>query len=384
MSNDSPEEHVHHDPEDREDVEHEPNFEELGELGGEIINDAAAEQDIGNVLGAAHTFVNMQSVYQSSGMASLLDSLRPIKRIIADQVSIEDFHNRITKSISDTIDFESKIPVKAISNLAPSFPDYAQLTGASALMESIAQISRAISWSDLFGDLPDLSQLVVPSNLRAVNVEGRIDEVCRVADKDGTSLAWAPRSEIVEELIDAADMGERDQVLHRRALDIIEDVEKSLTQVTHPDALWLRGALEEACEVGRAGAYIALQATATNVLDYVMNGWVLPYLQKNGEIPENSTEKKMESRRYFKACSVNDLEEADVGEVRLLLIGGGVVTAFDTWKEERGGLRSYSRNGSVHYIASASHPAHALRALLLAQALLRWIAHQVTADEDNS
>lgn len=360
----------------------EPDFEELGELGGEIINDAAAEHDIGNVLGAAHTFVNMQNVYRSSGLDSLMDSLKPIQQIIAHQTSLQELRNRVTKSVSDTIAFESRTSAKALPGMTPSLPNYAELTGASAFMESVAQLSREISWTKLFGDLPDLRQLVLPANLRAINAEGRIDEVCRVADKDGTSLAWAPRAEIVKELIDAADMDERGQVLQERALDIIDDVEKSLANVDHPDALGLRAALEEACDVGRQELYVALQATATNVLDHVMNEWILPYLQGIGQVTTNPNAEKQESRKYFKACSVDDLEEADLGEVRLLLIGGGVVTAFKRWNEEEGGLPGYSRNGSVHHIVSASRPEHALRALLLAQALLRWIAVQEALEEE--
>ncbi|MBB4934388.1 hypothetical protein F4561_005208 [Lipingzhangella halophila] len=135
----------------------------------------------------------------------------------------------------------------------------------------------------------------------------------------------------------------------------------------------MRELLEEACWVGSREKCNALQALATNVFDSVMNRMITEHLGMG----------KREARQHFKQCDVADLDDAELGQLRLLLIGGGVETAFRQEPDDGSVWPSYNRNESSHRIAEVSKPAHAVRALLLAQALVRWFSVQLQAEEES-
>ncbi|MBB4931372.1 hypothetical protein F4561_002192 [Lipingzhangella halophila] len=378
MSNDD---HNEADPDETPD-DLEPDFEEIGEIGGEIINEAAAQNHLGAALDTAGAFAGLSSIYQSNGMSSMAQAVNRAMvavRPIVEASYAEQLANTIKavyppkehplqEVTRQALRAQSSLPSSLLSSsLASSLGEITDFT------ESIAGLSRTINWSGFLRKFPDIRQLLLPSNLVEIDDKERVDELRRVIDEDGTSLAWAPRAEIVMELLDAADMDERDRILQERTLDVIEDVEKSLANVAHPDTVGLREVLEEACVVGRQPAYVALQATATNAADTVM-GWITSYLGNKW---------RSQTQKYFQ-CDVENLEDARLGELRLYLIGGGTQTAFNKWDEDKGGLPGYSRHGSAHHMVSASKPAHALRALLLTQALLRWINSELEADDEDA
>ncbi|MFD8913163.1 hypothetical protein [Streptomyces sp. NPDC059575] len=78
-----------------------------------------------------------------------------------------------------------------------------------------------------------------------------------------------------------------------------------------------------------------------------------------------------------------DGRDAVLYEAELVLVGGGLLTAFKTWNRGRGPA-SFNRNGSIHQVDDGAYsPAHAVRAILLAQSLLRWLDAAV-ADEQGA
>lgn len=330
-----------------------PNFEKLGEAGGEAINEAAGRGDLGGVIRATRTFEALSGLIEANKAASLLNSSNPYQNILGRSASVE-LYDGIAKSAR----YKIPSPVYRVSIPNP-------------LAEIISGINRSIDWPGLFQGIPKFHLRLLPANLDEIDLD-RIEEVCRVADEDGTSLAWAPHSEIILELLDAADLDERSRILEGRALDIIGDVEESLADVAHPEVAVFRGLLEEACWVGAQGRFSALQALASNVLDSTLNRKIAEYLNVS----------KLEARQHFAQCDIEDLDDATMGELRLLLIGGGVETAFRREPGDGSVWPSYNRNESAHRVGEVSTPAHAVRALLLAQALVRWWGAQLQAEED--
>ncbi|MFE1986068.1 hypothetical protein [Streptomyces mirabilis] len=111
-----------------------------------------------------------------------------------------------------------------------------------------------------------------------------------------------------------------------------------------------------------------------------MNEHMLAFLAYTGRKTKDKT------RNHFRPIEVTEWDEATFAEVELVLVGAGISTAFQYW--DRGsGPESFNRNGSTHQVDDGSYsPAHAVRALLIAQASLRWLdtALAEELDEDDA
>lgn len=204
---------------------------------------------------------------------------------------------------------------------------------------------------------------LIPANLRDMRT-AELGKVFEINVQEGTSLAWAPRSEIVRELLDASDMETRSTVLITRAADIADDVEKSLGEVVLSEHQELRAMLLDATKALRAGIYYGAQATACNALDTIINVRTLAHLKDT--VGDNASE----IRNYFRRENWRDVYMSDLD---LVMAGCGLATVFRYWKKGKGRL-SFNRHGSVHHVDDGSYsPAHAVRALLIAHAMLRWL-----------
>ncbi|RSN13753.1 hypothetical protein DMH25_08155 [Streptomyces sp. WAC 01325] len=217
-------------------------------------------------------------------------------------------------------------------------------------------------------------QETIPENLRDLSVDD-LKAVFRLNVEDGTSLAWAPRTSIVEELLQATDMGARGTILVDHASEIADDVQASLTHVTQTEHETLRDLLLEAAEALRTGLYGPAQAAACNVFDTVMNVHMLNFLAYNGSKTKDKT------RNHFRPA--DDFEDVTFAEVELVLVGGGIATAFEFWTAGSGPA-SFNRNGSVHHVDDGAYSAaHAVRALLIAHAALRWLDTAIAEEDED-
>ncbi|MFK4107350.1 hypothetical protein [Streptomyces sp. NPDC002176] len=93
----------------------------------------------------------------------------------------------------------------------------------------------------------------IPENLRDLKLGTQLHRVFLVNEEDGTSLAWAPRTSIVEGLLAAPDMAARDTVLLDHVDVIADDVDASLTSVTVAEHQLLRAMLADAVAALRVG-----------------------------------------------------------------------------------------------------------------------------------
>ncbi|MDT0387844.1 hypothetical protein [Streptomyces dubilierae] len=220
-----------------------------------------------------------------------------------------------------------------------------------------------------------LKQLI-PENLLELPTTD-LREVFRVNAEDGTSLAWAPRTSIVAELIQATDMPARDDILTRLTSEIADDIEASLDVITRPEHQDLRFMMLEAVAALRAGLHRPAQAAACAAFDTVVNVHMLNFLAYTGQRSKDRT------RKHFRPVDIEDWEELSLAELELVLVGAGISTAFQYWQAGNGPA-SFNRNGTIHHTDDGAYsPGHAVRALLIAQATLRWLDVAMSAEEED-
>ncbi|MFF9310098.1 hypothetical protein ACF1BS_04220 [Streptomyces sp. NPDC014748] len=211
---------------------------------------------------------------------------------------------------------------------------------------------------------------VIPENLRDLQA-GDHEKVFQLTAEDGTSLAWAPRVAIVRELLAADGLEARSTVLVDHAVEIAEDVEASLATVALPQHQALRTLLLEAAAAVRRGLFGPAQAAASNAFDTTVNVHILEFLALDGPNTKDAT------RKHFRPT--DDWGDITFAELELVLVGGGIATAYKRWSRGEG-QPSFNRNGTAHQVDDGAYsPAHAIRALLLAQATLRWLDAAVSA-----
>ncbi|MFF0171225.1 hypothetical protein [Streptomyces prasinus] len=169
---------------------------------------------------------------------------------------------------------------------------------AGSFQSSLHQIAGTINrvfTEDLFSRFDTLRGLFrewLPDNLRDVDA-GVWMWLLRISAKDGTCLAWAPRAEIVAELLALRRSEDRQRCLMEHRLEVVEDVEASLKEVDHPDLLDLRELTLQAAACIRDGHDAPAQALLANVLDTVMrahgHAWLRSYFPQAAFPPNPNT-----------------------------------------------------------------------------------------------
>ncbi|WDO09943.1 hypothetical protein ME763_32150 [Streptomyces murinus] len=230
-------------------------------------------------------------------------------------------------------------------------------------------------WVGIVRAFKQALEQLIPDNLRDLAIDDLV-KVFEINDQDGTSLAWAPRTSLVGELLHAADLEERGALLIAHVAEIADDIDASLAVVALPEHQDLKAMLLEATAALRAGLYRPAQAAACAAFDTVVNEHTLKFLAFTGKKTRDRT------RNYFHPIEVGEWDEATFADVALVLVGAGIKTAFKHW--DRGcGLKSFNRHGSAHHADDGAYsPAHAVRATLIAHATLRWLDDAVGAERD--
>ncbi|MGW4227661.1 hypothetical protein ACWEG1_29875 [Streptomyces bauhiniae] len=339
--------------------------------------DAASSGESRNAEGSKpqNTFV---PVPQTAGLeffrkaASNQDALRKLRKGVVGQIPDLSWVGKQTAALAAA-------SVLGRRNLGEQMRQVARATvpfTASAEQEFARNLGRVLdanrqTWFKNLSNLVSQALELIPANLRGLALED-LRKVMEINEEDGTSLAWAPRVSIVEELITAPDLGARSTILVARVAEIADDVDASLAMVTLPEHQALRSLVADSVSALRAGLYGPAQAAATTALDTLLYVHVLRYLQHD---PENG---KADTRNHFRALDVEGWDDATLADVELVLVGAGLLTAFRSWK--RGRMRpSFNRNGSIHQADDGAYsPAHAVRAVLMVQALLRWLDNSLT------
>jgi hypothetical protein len=305
----------------------------------------------------------------------LLKHVRDVAQIKIDVPTLEP---GLLKQIQDIAPIKVNVPVWHES-LAKQMQEAARVKVQVPDFDFGVDLGRILAdnrsrWLEAMRGFAEAIERVIPENLRDLPTDD-LQKVFKVNDEDGTSLAWAPRSAIVAELLQAEDVEARSAVFVENAAAIADDIDASLATVTIADHRNLRSMLLEATAAIRHGLYGPAQAAAASVVDVVVNIHMMRYLEFSGRESRNQT------RSHFHPIKLDEWEDATLLDVALVLVGAGIATIFKTWGDGSGNT-SFNRNGTAHAAGGHAYsPAHALRAVLIAHAALRWIDEAIVNEQ---
>ncbi|MFJ8827675.1 hypothetical protein ACIREE_38790 [Streptomyces sp. NPDC102467] len=249
-----------------------------------------------------------------------------------------------------------------------------QRSMADSFQSSLHQIAGTINsvfTEDLFSSFDSLLGTFrewLPDNLRGVDA-GLWMWLLRISAKDGTCLAWAPRAEIVAELLALRHSKDRQRCLEEYRPEVVKDVEASLKEVDHPDLLDLQELTLQAAACIRDGYDAAAQALLANVLDTVMrahgHAWMRSYFPPASFPPHPVGSHKM----------IAGAHGTFSGAVQLRMLGPYLLV--NAMKNVFSGVdrqHTLNRHLGSHKASSDSYRSEfAFAALLNAQALLRLV-----------
>lgn len=225
-------------------------------------------------------------------------------------------------------------------------------TDARALLNTAAQFNRL--WMD---SLPQAWRDLEP---------GELAELFRLASDGTLCLVWAPRTDILRELIKAADFPECEAVLVARRDDILEDIDLALEDATSGIASDQDDAKKfamAALVAARHGQDLAAQVLSGVALARVLHGDLsFPTLAKARE-----------------EMSALDPEEAALIDLRSVLIELATANSLRNTKEEP---RGFNRHGTVHGIPEYFSEANMLGGVLLLTAWTRELSWLVEHHRD--
>ncbi|MEV0192380.1 hypothetical protein AB0I39_28090 [Kitasatospora purpeofusca] len=246
-------------------------------------------------------------------------------------------------------------------------------TAYSSPLSRIAEDIGRTFTKDLFAGFAgfrDLFKDFLPDNLTGLDAT-RWMWLLRVAAKDGTCLAWAPRAEIVDALLALPGTADRRQYLIDHRLEVVEDVEASLEEVDHPDLLDLRTLTLQAAACIRDGHDAPAQALLGNVLDTLMTAhgraWLRSYFPQGTFPPDPRTGSHKVITGVLGAYTGN----SQLRRLSAVLLVTAMKNVFLNGVDRQ---HTFNRHLSAHKASTHTYRTEfAFAALLNTQALLRLV-----------
>lgn len=286
---------------------------------------------------------------------------------------IQSFIERQRQLVEDLVP-KINLPKINISIVSPISDAVTAYLRTLAPKINLPQIVPPELWRNLSRDAARLAEALlrlVPENLRKLSVE----EWRQVADlcvNEQLALAWVPRAEIVEALLRAETPEAREALIVARTAEILSDCEDVLRSIEVPNLVELSGFAIQSIEACRAGHVQAAQALATNVLDTVMSQHL------DAVVKLTATKAAKRAKELF-GHEVDD--EATLREWRLIVVGAGIPSSYKPYDYAKRDRR-YSRNGTSHCVNGNQYRrVNALRAILFATSLLKWLAEEMPLEE---
>jgi hypothetical protein len=183
--------------------------------------------------------------------------------------------------------------------------------------------------------------------------------------KQGLNVAWVPRVGVVRELLTAPDAEAREQVMHDREAEILDDIRRSLAATSHPELVEPVNALAEAVGSFGDGRYRSAQALATVTLGTLIHDAF-------------GDSKFADARRKFEAF---DPEEAPLQEFRLSAVLRCVARALEPTTVAGPG---FNRHASAHRVSTDQYTrTNALASLMLVAGVLRELDFWFGVEDEN-
>jgi hypothetical protein len=211
-----------------------------------------------------------------------------------------------------------------------------------------------------FGAVIEQFRRALPANWRELESE-ELEEVVKLMSDEGLSLAWAPRIEIVREILAAENHEERCQILCQRDAEIIADIEATLELVTRDDLVPIKEQWSEAIGPYRDGWYSGAQSYAATLIGEIAHG---PLDWKNFK----------PLRKSFRG---RDPMKEGLHDLALCAVGKAWVRVVDDFESAGEG---FNRNLTQHRIGFHNQ-ANCLSAMLLLAGLLVEIQRFLNADD---
>lgn len=197
----------------------------------------------------------------------------------------------------------------------------------------------------------------LPSNWQTLDAEGQ-EKAIDLATDDGLCLVWAPREDVVAQLVSADDEAARDKTLVANREAILEDIAAVLGDATHyvspahADATTLA---TKAVAASRAGHDEAAQSLAAAALGRVLHD--VQGFEKLGGA--------------YKEFSKRDLEQTVIQLLRITLIELATARSLTNTDAHTSG---FNRHGTLHGRPEFFSAPDCLEGLLLVTAWLRELA----------
>jgi hypothetical protein len=276
------------------------------------------------------------------------------RAVAASQISKVHFNNTFSEQARQTLaeavpkfDFAAMVPKFDFASAVPKL-DFASAFLKFDFLERFDPLMRALSG---FADLWE--------ECRSPNWPEDSDEIERIIDlmrETGYCVVWAPRSEIVIELLEA-DHADRSSLLLARREEILDDLEAVLGDVDGPSFQLARGSAEEAIAAFRDGHHRSAQALAAVILTDIIHA-------RMGK----------KTSKALKEFEEQEPEESNIRELRLRAIYVPARRALATWHPlgKAPAPDDFNRHASSHGLTSQQYTHHnALAGLMLVIPFLR-------------
>jgi hypothetical protein len=204
------------------------------------------------------------------------------------------------------------------------------------------------------GERLEALKLTLPANWRELTSQ-EMHDVVDLMKTEGLNLAWAPRPEILHQLIAADGHEARCEILVEHHEEIVADVEQVLGEVKRNDLEAIVAAVFEAIETYRGGHPAPAQTYASAVLGEVLHS-ALGY------------EAFGEAKREFR--EKDPLHDVGYAIFPFYAVGHALARTLDRFKDAGEG---FNRNLTQHRIGTPHTEPNLLMVLLLLAGLLREV-----------
>lgn len=236
-----------------------------------------------------------------------------------------------------------RIEIDKFARINDQLSDYFSGLGSAMFVDSLIRREGFGGFFELWAGLG--ARFTIPN---WVDVKGLdVSRVESVVLGDGIPLAWIPRAETVQLILEAEDTRRRRQVLSNRWRGIILDCEEVLAEVTDPSLVEHVSFCRDVIVSIRNGMWRPAQALAANLLDTVLT-WNIDSAsvkygkQGNGVVDANGSSD---------GPTLDDFESLPF---RTAIVMAAVWSAHERYSGQLGVSevpRKYSRHASVHGVS---------------------------------
>ncbi|MGW8985064.1 hypothetical protein ACWGQ9_20660 [Streptomyces parvus] len=254
--------------------------------------------------------------------------------------------------------------------------DRMQIDPLAGVLHNLAEQARHAYPLALLQQITRLRAAWIPENLRCLPPT-HWDWLFRVTVKDGVCLAWAPRTSIVQELLQYRTSKERHQCLLNYRAQVVEDVMIGLDEVIHPDLIAYTDFAKQAASCIQSGQEAAAQALLGNILDSALRGHGSSWFKDQFGSSGDTSHKLIQGSLKHRPGSTFAGGGTKLAPYLLVL---SLKNAFDGPHQRQS---TFNRNLTAHHTRHDIYrPAFALTSLLVVHGLLRLLDGYLSTEPD--